>query len=91
MVFVVDKSMHPPLKNNAVTIIMILGPILSFSLPIIIPNRPAIKNADADAPEISARGHPNSDIKGVKKTPNAIYIPTPTAWRPKQDEMIILE
>lgn len=86
-----DINMQPALKNRAVTARMILGPILSFNCPIKMAKKPETRKAVDDAPEIAARGHPNSDINGVKNTPKAINIPTPTDCRQKQQVIIILE
>ena len=53
-------------------------------------NTPEIKNAMEDDPEMTALVHPNSAIKGLKKTPNETYEPMPIAWIPKQDTTILL-
>jgi hypothetical protein len=61
--------MHPIPRKRADTDMMILGPILSFNLPMKTPNRPETKKATADDPEMAARGQPNSARRGLKKTP----------------------
>jgi len=44
-----------------------------------------------DAPEITARDHPNSEINGVKNIQKALYTPIPTVWRQKQQVIITFE
>jgi hypothetical protein len=52
-----------------VTVIIFLGPILSFNLPTKIPRSPMSKKEREAAPEIVALDHPNSDTNDLKKTP----------------------
>jgi hypothetical protein len=33
---------------------------------------------------MAALGQPNSSIRGLKKTPNEVKVPTPRAWMLKQ-------
>ena len=57
------------IKNTAAKLIRILGPNRSFNRPIKMPNKPMIKNAAEDAPDMAALDHPNVSIRGLKKTP----------------------
>jgi hypothetical protein len=76
--------MHPSPISRAVTIMIGRGPNRSFNRPASTPKTPIIRKASDEAPAMTARDQPKVSIRGLKKTPKAMYVPTPRAWMEKQ-------
>jgi len=78
-----DISMYPRPPNTPDTVNIILGPILSFKVPVMIAPDPITKKATEDAPDIKALDQPNSCCSSLKKTPYVNIAPMHTAWMKK--------